>query len=132
MTFSNRLFSKVVFPLAGLLLLSACENPYLVQLKQEFGWTEERMTRDGWLESRKIAPPDVWCYKTIGEADCFDAPRKLETHRLVEKFETVPVEPVAAMAAPPPVPVQPEKAAKMPVAEKPLAVKPASGEDPAP
>ena len=128
----NRLFPKVILPLAGALLLSACENPYLVQLKQEFGWTEGRMTRDGWLESRKIAPPDVWCYKTIGEADCFDAPRKLENHRLVEKFETVPVEPVAVLAVPAPTPVQPEKAAKMPVAEKPPAAKPASGEDPAP
>jgi hypothetical protein len=96
MIFSKRLFSRVILPLAGLVMLSACENPYLVQLKKEFGWTEGRMTRDGWLDSRKIAPPDIWCYETIGEADCFDVSQKAEKHRLVEKFETVPDRAAAA------------------------------------
>ena len=89
---SNILFSKAVLALAGLMLLSGCENPYLVELKKEFGWTEGSMTRDGWLDSRKISPPDVWCYETIGQADCFDAPRPAETHRLMEKFEREQVE----------------------------------------
>jgi len=84
-------------------MLSARENPYLVQLKKEFGWTEGRMAREGWLNSCKIASPDIWCYETIGEADCFDAPEKAEMHRLVEKFETV----TARAAALPVTPVEP-------------------------
>jgi hypothetical protein len=103
MIFSKRLFSRVILPLAGLVMLSACENPYLVQLKKEFGWTEGRMAREGWLNSCKIASPDIWCYETIGEADCFDAPEKAEMHRLVEKFETV----TARAAALPVTPVEP-------------------------
>jgi len=90
MIFSYRRFLKICFPLAGLVFLSACENPYIVQFKDEFGWTEGRAVKDGWLESRKIAPPDIWCYDTIGQADCFEKPDKAEKHRLVEKFDLQP------------------------------------------
>lgn len=121
---SNRLFRRVFLPLAGVLLLSACENPYLVQLKKEFGWTEGRMAREGWLESRKIAPPDIWCYETIGEAECFDAPENAEMHRLVEKFETVPERAAVAPAAPVKIDAKNHKNKK--------AIKPSSTATPAP
>lgn len=81
---------KAFFPVAGLFFLSACENPYLVQFKEEFGWTEEKAAKDGWLESRKIVPPNIWCYETIGKADCFEKPDETEKHRLVEKFDLPP------------------------------------------
>ena len=90
MTLSYRQFLKAFFPLAGLVFLSACENPYIVEFREEFGWTEERAVKDGWLESRKIAPPDIWCYGTIGQADCFEKPDHTEEHRLVEKFYLPP------------------------------------------
>ena len=90
MTQSYNRFLKVLFPFVGLVFLSACENPYIVQFKEEFGWTEERAVKDGWLESRKIAPPDIWCYETIGQADCFEKPDETEGSRLVEKFHLQP------------------------------------------
>ncbi len=86
-----RLFPGVILKgiaaLTGLLILAGCENPYMVKLKKEFGWTEERMTRDGWLESRKIRPPEAYCYETLGEAECFETPQEAERHRLSRQNE---------------------------------------------
>ena len=104
-------------------MLSGCENPYLVKLKKDFGWTEGRMAREGWLDSRKIAPPDIWCYETIGEADCFETPEKAEKHRLVEKFETVSDHAAAVRVtpvAPVKIEIKNEKVIKPSPAKKPV------------
>ncbi len=82
-----RALPKGIACLTALFLLSACENPYLVKMKKEFGWTEARMTRNGWLESRKIPAPKIYCYETIGEAECFEAPDEAQQHRLVKQTE---------------------------------------------
>lgn len=83
-------FLKTVFPVAAALFLSACENSYIQSLKRDFGWTEARMTRDGWLEARNIAPPDTWCYGTLAEVECFETPMLSEDSRLVGSFQLQP------------------------------------------
>ena len=64
-------------------MLWGCENPYIVQLKDEFGWTEARMLRDGWLKSYSIGHPPVYCYHTLADADCFARPQPGEKTRLL-------------------------------------------------
>lgn len=90
MLWSYRSFLKGVFPVAALVFLSACENPYVAELKRDFGWTEARMTRDGWLPSRKIAPPDTWCYSSLAAIECYDRPLPTEARRLVGSFTLPP------------------------------------------
>ena len=69
--------------LVALTMVTGCENPYVKQLKDEFGWTEARMLRDGWLKSYAIAQPPVYCYHTLAEADCFAAPKRAHKDRLI-------------------------------------------------
>ena len=59
----------------ALTVITGCENPYMVQLKNEFGWTEAKMRRDGWLKSYPIADAPVYCYHTLADADCFSRPK---------------------------------------------------------
>jgi hypothetical protein len=65
-----------------LALVAGCENPHLMQLKDEFGWTEAKMVSDGWLKSRVIAQPPVYCYRTLADADCFSTPKHEHQDRL--------------------------------------------------
>lgn len=60
--------------LAFALFLAGCDHPYIKELKDKFGWTEARMVSDGWLKSRPIPPEQVYCYETIGVADCYAHP----------------------------------------------------------
>ena len=69
---------------AAALLLAACENPYLQQFKQEFGWTEARMLRDGWLEGRRIPAEPVYCYETLAAPDCFAQPKESRRDQLIQ------------------------------------------------
>lgn len=64
-------------------MVAGCENPYVKQLKDEFGWTEDRMLRDGWLKSYAIAQPPVYCYTTLADADCYSKPRRQHRDRLI-------------------------------------------------
>jgi hypothetical protein len=68
---------------AALTVVAGCENPHLQQVKDEFGWTEARMLSDGWLKSRVIARPPVYCYHTLADADCYSKPRPHHKHRLI-------------------------------------------------
>ena len=54
-----------------LTMITGCGNPYLMQLRDEFGWTEAKMLQDGWLKSYPVAQPPVYCYKTLADTDCF-------------------------------------------------------------
>ena len=38
-------------------MVTGWENPYVMQLKDEFGWTEARMLNNGWLKFYPIAQP---------------------------------------------------------------------------
>ena len=68
----NRLRTVKICALAiALPLVAGCENPYLMQFRDEFGWTESRMLQDGWLRSRAITVQPVYCYHTLADADCF-------------------------------------------------------------
>ena len=60
-----------------LTMITGCGNPYLMQLRDEFGWTEAKMLQDGWLKSYPVAQPPVYCYKTLADTDCFPS-QKLE------------------------------------------------------
>ncbi len=69
-----------------LTMLAGCENPYVMQLKDEFGWTENRMLRDGWLKTYAIAQPPVYCYHTLADADCFSRQKREHKDRLINSF----------------------------------------------
>ena len=66
-----------------LTMVTGCENPYLMQLKDEFGWTEARMLRDGWLKSYPIAESPIYCYNTLGDADCYPTQKFEQKDRLI-------------------------------------------------
>ena len=63
-------------------MVAGCENPYVMQLKDEFGWTEARMLNNGWLKTYPIAQPPIYCYNTLGDADCFPKPKREHKDRL--------------------------------------------------
>ena len=64
-------------------MLAGCENPYLEQFREEFGWNEARMVSDGWLKPRQIPVEPTYCYETIGHSDCFRVARKGQEYRLI-------------------------------------------------
>lgn len=63
-------------------MVAGCENPYVMQLKDEFGWTEARMLNNGWLKTYPIAQPPIYCHNTLGDADCFPKPKPEHKDRL--------------------------------------------------
>jgi hypothetical protein len=65
------------------MFLTGCENPYMQQFRQEFGWNEARMVSDGWLKGRQIPVEATYCYETIAQSDCFVVARKGEEYRLI-------------------------------------------------
>lgn len=65
------------------LFLGACENPYLQQFQREFGWTQERMLADGWLQAPPVPPQRVYCYETLADIDCFARPQESQRERRV-------------------------------------------------
>lgn len=75
--------AKICALTAAFTLVAACENPHLMKFKDEFGWTESKMLSDGWLKSRHITAPQVYCYHTLADRDCYSEPRRSQQHRLV-------------------------------------------------
>ncbi len=72
---------------AGLaFVMSACTNPLA-----EYAPTRETVLSSGWLYSETTTQPAraVYCYKTIGVADCHDEPIEDSGNRLVG-FERPP------------------------------------------
>ncbi len=65
--------------LGAAFLLSACENPW-----HEYMPTFDQVLEAGWLEDEAplIVVP-VYCYDTIGNADCYHAPLDGAGNRLV-------------------------------------------------
>ena len=57
-------------------MVAGFENPYVMQLKGEYGWTEARMLTNGWLKTYPIAQPPIYCYNTLGDGDCFPKPKR--------------------------------------------------------
>jgi hypothetical protein len=51
--------------------VAGCENSYVMQLKDGLGWTEAKMLRDGWLKSNPVDQPEIYCYRTLADTDCF-------------------------------------------------------------
>ena len=64
-------------------IAAGCENSYVVQMRDEFGWTEARMRRDGWLKSDMIAGAPVYCYHTLGDPDCFSKQKPAQKDRRI-------------------------------------------------
>jgi hypothetical protein len=77
--------------LVAALLLGACDNPYIQQFKQEFGWTEARMVNDGWLEGRRIPTGPVYCYETLAQADCYATAKERRDDQLINRQKETPV-----------------------------------------
>ncbi len=70
---------------AGLtFVMSACSNPWA-----EYAPTRETVLSSGWLSSETTTAaatepaPTVYCYQTIGVADCYDEPIEGGGNRLV-------------------------------------------------
>ncbi|MEP4379731.1 MAG: hypothetical protein ABJ215_00795 [Alphaproteobacteria bacterium] len=64
--------------LGAALLLSACENPWREYLPDFDG-----VLSAGWLEDEAPLPVvPVYCYDTIGAADCYEAPLEGAGNRL--------------------------------------------------
>jgi len=60
----------------------------------EYGWTEQTILRHGWTDSNvRDLPPDppVYCYRTIGQTDCFRSPRPAQGRRLMGYFGSPPL-----------------------------------------
>ena len=70
---------RVGAALGAALLLAACENPW-----REYLPDFDQVLSAGWLEDgaapRVVVP--VYCYDTIGTADCYDAPLEGAANRL--------------------------------------------------
>lgn len=69
---------RVGAALGAALLLSACENPW-----REYLPDFDEVLSAGWLEDeapRPVVP--VYCYETIGAADCYGAPLEGAGNRL--------------------------------------------------
>jgi hypothetical protein len=66
----------------GTAMVAGCDNSYVMQLKDEFGWTEARMLNVGCLKTYPIAQPPIYCYNTLGHADCFLKPKREHKDRL--------------------------------------------------
>jgi len=71
----------IALPL-GTVMVAGCEKPYVMQLKGEFGWIEARMLTNGWPKTYPIAQPPIYCYNTLGDADCFPKPKREYKNRL--------------------------------------------------
>ena len=83
--------------------LSGCTNftnmkdtPYgeTFRWQAEYGWTEQTIIRHGWTDARarNLPPvPPVYCYRTIGETDCFRSSRPGQGSRLIGYFGPAPL-----------------------------------------
>jgi hypothetical protein len=80
----RRLFAGI-FLLGAASLLPACTTePDLVYLGLIPPLTESRVISSGELEpTLSIAMAPVYCYSTLGEADCFEVPRFGEERRII-------------------------------------------------
>lgn len=85
------------------LALNGCTNfanmkdtPYgeAFRWQSEYGWTEQTILRHGWTDARarNLPPvPATYCYRTIGEIDCYRSPRPGQGGRLVGYFGPGPL-----------------------------------------
>lgn len=78
-----RIAVKIAGIAATLVILSGCENPYLQQFHEEFGWNEARMVSNGWLKARDIPVEPTYCYTTLADTDCYRVAQKSEEYRLI-------------------------------------------------
>lgn len=88
-------FSRFAALAAFILLLAGCGNPFdlkdtpygeAYRWQTEYAWTEDTILRHGWTETGKRKTPKdppVYCYKTIGDADCYRSPRPGQAARIV-------------------------------------------------
>lgn len=64
--------------------MSGCFRPYL----NEDYLTSSEIIDYGWAsDERNYIPPQVYCYKSIGTIDCFQAPQKGRQHQLVNFYQ---------------------------------------------
>ncbi len=78
-----RPIGRIALLLATAALLGGCTVVLMEEVKKRYGWTEERMLRDGWLATRKVRAAPIFCYRTIGEPDCYREAQVGERNRLI-------------------------------------------------
>lgn len=89
----KRLICRSALPaLAAAALLGGCawsNGPTFgdgATFQEKYGWNEERMLRHGWLPTRNITPPAIYCYRTLATPECYPAPQDGEELRLIGYF----------------------------------------------
>lgn len=72
---------RVLALLPLVLLVSACEFPRKGEMPTNFAYRYDR-----------AAIPPVYCYATLGQADCYSAPLPGQAHRLIGYVGAPPTE----------------------------------------
>lgn len=78
-----RSIGRIALLLATAALLGGCTFILMHEVKKNYGWTEESMLRDGWLDTRKVQLEPVFCYRTIADPDCYREVQVGERNRLI-------------------------------------------------
>ncbi len=78
-----RSIGRIALLITTAALLGGCTVVLMQEVRERFGWTEESMLRVGWLDTRKVQVEPVFCYRTIGEADCYREAQVGEYNRLI-------------------------------------------------
>ena len=78
-----RSIGRIALLLATAALLGGCTFVLMDEVSKRYGWTEESMLRDGWLDAREVRAKPIFCYRTIGKADCYREAQVGERNRLI-------------------------------------------------
>ena len=78
-----RSIGRIALLLATAALLGGCTVVMMEEVRERYGWTEESMLRDGWLDARKARVEPIFCYRTIADADCYREAQVGERNRLI-------------------------------------------------
>ena len=63
--------------------LAACDGPPFTTIYEKVGMTQAFLLKDGWAVPKDQPEDPVFCYRTIGGADCYDSPLPDQEHRLI-------------------------------------------------
>lgn len=78
-----RSIGRIALLITTAALLGGCTVVLMQEVKKNYGWTEESMLRDGWLDAREVRLEPVFCYRTIADADCYREAQVGERNRLI-------------------------------------------------
>ena len=85
-------FSIVIAAVFAAATLSACQDmrkgPYgeIFEWADEPGWIEYTILKHGWARAHPKTPPQIYCYRTLADADCYEVPQPHMEERLIGEF----------------------------------------------